>query len=152
MYSARLTKGDDGGVHDGVGGFFKPPETPTTILPSHLCSEGSSLLLWRWRCWIGAEREILLICEEFYYFQVFGSWAPLLSSSLSLFTLSRKHRLSSHRPGCLPLSFLPFPVLPHPCLSHQLTFLTSATFLSVFPSLSVRLIFQLWLRARYSEI
>ena len=80
------------------------------------------------------EGEILLICVEFYYFQLFGSWwLPLSFPPSSSFppchanTGFPRTALSV----CVPLCFLPFPVLPHPCLSRQLTFLTSATFLPV---------------------
>lgn len=80
------------------------------------------------------EGEILLICVEFYYFQLFGSWRlPLSFPPSSSFPPCHANtgfpRTASS--VCVPLCFLPFPVLPHPCLSRQLTFLTSATFLPV---------------------
>ena len=80
------------------------------------------------------EGEILLICVEFYYFQLFGSWwlplsFPPSSSFLPCHANTGFPRTASS--VCVLLCFLPFPVLPHPCLSRQLTFLTSATFLPV---------------------
>lgn len=54
---------------------------------------------------------------------------PLPPFQLVTQTLAFPSQLTCLSVRCLPLCFLPFPVLPHPCLLHQLTFLTSATFL-----------------------
>ena len=88
-------------VQDGGGGG---PANPCDPLPLPPCSpplwEKPRPALWSRSCWIsrvGPRGKILLICVEFYYFRLFGSWWLRLSfPSLFLrFTLSRKHRPSS---------------------------------------------------------
>lgn len=113
------------GVQDVGDENLCHPPLPSFLYPSEaqpLCS---------WRCcirWSRQGRNFPYLCGILLFSTILITMAPIFLPSLFLlFTLSRKHRLSV----CLQICFLPFPVLPHPCLSHQLPFLTSATFLSV---------------------
>lgn len=124
---------DGGGERYRMGGY-KPPPTPTLTV---LWSEQSrgSLQLEVLNQAVGLRGKSCLSVWNFIIFNYLDH--ALLPSLFLLFTLSRKHRLSSHSLVCLSAccsASFPFPVLPHPCLSHQLTFLTSATFPPVLSS------------------
>lgn len=127
VYLARLMGGDVGGGYRM--GCCKPLWPPAPPLLLSTLSEALFYGTGGAESGSEAEGNLAYLCGILLFSTIWIMIAPILLPSLFLlFTLSRKHRLSSHSLARLPLCFLPFSVRPHPCLSRQLTFLTSALF------------------------
>lgn len=126
VYLARIKGGDGGGYRMGCCKPLWPPAPPllfSTLSEALFYGTGGA------ESGSEAEGNLAYLCGILLFSTIWIMIAPIhLPSLFLLFTLSRKHRLSSHSLARLPLCFLPFSVRPHPCLSRQLTFLTSALF------------------------
>lgn len=135
LWLAWLEKGcDREGVHDGkIGSLFHISKTQSlthTHTTSTFCSfdsEQSPLYVVE-----GAESGVSgKSCLSVWNFIISNHLDLDHCCSFFFFHLVTQSQAFLMQPCPSAACFLPFPVLPHPCLSHQLTFLTSAIFLSV---------------------